>query len=148
MRQFLRNLILGDWLLKLLSLILAVLTWWAVKYSLKQKSVEAPNKPGFLQTPYTDLPITLVSGSSDVHLFKVKPAELDRITLEGPDDVLRGIRREDIKVLLDLSNFSPTSGLKSRVSVVAPPGTACIKMEPEEVEIIPPPPSAPATNSP
>ncbi len=148
MRQFLRNLIFGDWLLKLFSLLLAVLTWLAVSDSLRQKPVETPDKSNLWETSYTDLPIVPVSGNGNVHDFKVKPSEVNLLTLQGKQATIQGIERRHIRVIVDLTDAALTNGLKRRLSVIAPPGAACIHVEPEEVEIIPPPTPEPAKPAP
>ena len=135
MRQFLRNLMFGDWLLKFFSLALAVLTWLAVSFSLRQKPVEVPGKPDLLDQPYTDVPVAVVSSSTNVHGIRVSPSELD-VTVRGEKQVIQQLERQHIRVQVDLSDQAVTNGAKKAVDVVLPAGVTRVRVVPEEVEII------------
>jgi YbbR domain-containing protein len=139
MREFLRNLVFGDWLLKIFSLALAILTWLAVSFSLQQKPGAVPGKPDLSEQPYYDVPITVVSGSADVHDFKTRPSEVDVVTVQGEKTVIQKIERRFIRLQVDLTGATLTNGLKRRVEVITPPGVTCMRVLPEEVEIVLPP---------
>lgn len=139
MRQFLRNLVFGDWLLKIFSLALAVLTWLAVSFSLQQKPGAVPGQPDLSEQPYYDVPITVVSGTGDVHDLKTKPSEVDVVTVQGEKSIIQKFERRYIRLQVDLTGATLTNGLKRRVEVITPPGVTCMRVLPEQVEIILPP---------
>ena len=139
MREFLRKLIFGDWLLKIFSIALAVLTWLAVSFSLRQKPVDVAGKPDLSEQPYYDMPITVVSASTNVHDFKVKPSEVDVVTVQGDKAIIQKLERRHIRVQVDLTDATLTNGLKKRVDVIMPAGVTRVRVLPEEVEIILPP---------
>lgn len=148
MREFLRNLVFGDWLLKFFSIALAILTWLAVSFSLQQKPVAVPGKPDLAEQPYYDVPVTVVSGNADVHDFKIKPSEVDVVTVQGDKTIVDKLERRHIRVQVDLTGVAPTNGLRKRIDVITPPGVTCMRVLPEEVEIIFPPAPEPKTEGP
>jgi len=148
MREFFRNLFFGDWLLKIFSLALAVLTWLAVSFYLQQKPGAVPGKPDLSEQPYYDVPITVVSGSGDVREFKTRPSEVDVVTVQGEKAIINKIERRFIRLQVDLTGATLTNGLKGRIEVITPPGVTCMRVLPEEVEIILPPVPEPKKESP
>lgn len=138
MKQFVRNLLFGDWLLKLFSLMLALLTWFAVSDSLRKKAVEVYGKPDVSERPFFDVPVQPMSGNSDVHEFKLKPSEVN-VTLQGEKDVLQKVESRMIRIHIDLTDATVTNRTRWRVDVVPPTGTTTVRVDPEEVEVIPPP---------
>lgn len=146
MRRFLHILIFGDWLLKLFSISLAILTWLAVSIPLRQKPVEVPGKPDLSERPFFDVPVVLVSSDSDVRAFKVRPSEVN-VTVRGASNLLENLKRENIRVQVDLTSAESVPGLRRRLDVITPQGVAAMTIEPEQVEIIPPAPApAPKTS--
>jgi YbbR domain-containing protein len=143
MKQFFRNLILGDWLLKLFSLMLALLTWIAVSDSLRKKAVEVPGKPDLAEKHYFDLPVRIVSGSADVHDYKLKPSEVN-VKLQGDKNTMLAVERRMIHVQVDLTNLTITNGTRRPVEVIPPAGTMAVEIQPGEIEVIPPAPAPPA----
>jgi YbbR domain-containing protein len=142
MTRLLHYVFVRDWPLKLFSFALAVLTWLVISVSFADhaKVVEGGVPPSFGEKSLSDLPITLLSANGDVHEYRVKPAEVDTVKLQGDKLKLDQTGRQHIRVLADLSEMSPTNGLKVRLEVIAPPGLAVLKVVPEEVEILPPSP--------
>ncbi|MEY4387349.1 MAG: hypothetical protein RLY20_2632, partial [Verrucomicrobiota bacterium] len=61
MKQFIRNLLFGDWLLKFFSLMLALLTWLAISDSLRKKAVDVPGKPDIAERSFFDVPVVAIS---------------------------------------------------------------------------------------
>jgi len=138
MRQFLRNLVFGDWLLKIFSIALAILTWLAVSFTLQQKPVAVSGKPDLSERTLVDVPVVIVSSDADVHGFKVKPSEVNLI-IRGASNLLENLTREHVRVQVDLTATEIVPGLKRRLGVITPSGVAPMVIEPEQVEIIPPP---------
>ena len=139
MRQFIRTLIFGDWLLKIFSFTLATLTWLAVSFSQRQKPVDVHGRPDLSGNKFRDVPVLVVSGSADVHELKVSPSEVDLVTLQGERTIMDNLERKHIHIQIDLTGITITNGMKRRVDVITPPGVTCMSVDPEEVEIILPP---------
>ena len=143
MKQYFRNLIFGDWLLKLFSLMLALLTWLAVSDSLRKKAVEVPGRPDIAEKSYFDLPVRIVSGTGDMHEYKLKPSEVN-VKLQGDKNIMQAIERRMIRVQVDLTGIAVTNETRRPVEVIPPAGTMAIEVQPVEVEVIPPPTAQPA----
>lgn len=142
MRQFIRTLIFGDWLLKIFSLTLATLTWLAVSFSQRQKPVDVHGMPDFKELRFVDLPINIVSGSADVRELRVKKNEVDIVTVRGEKTIIETLQRKHIRIQVDLTGVTITNGLRKRIDVITPAGVTCIRVEPQEVEIILPEPGS------
>jgi YbbR domain-containing protein len=144
MRQFLRTLLFGDWLLKFFSLALAVLAWLAVSFSQRQKPVDILSNPGQQERSFFDEPVIVVSTETDVHEFKVKPSEVD-ITVQGARELIKDLTRKHVRVQVTLTGTNFTHGMRVPVEVVTPAGITHTATQPTEVEIIFPPALRPPT---
>jgi hypothetical protein len=138
MIQFLHNLLIRDWLLKLFSLTLAVLTWLAVSFSLRHEVVEVPGKPDVSEKPFYDVPVVVISAAGDARGFLTAPAEVD-VVLQGDKQLLEGLEKRQVHLVVELNGTQSASGLKRRVEVITPPGISHTRITPAEVEIIPRP---------
>jgi YbbR domain-containing protein len=146
MIHLLHYLFIRDWPLKLFSLALATLTWLAVSISGRENTVKVPGMPNLAERTYYDLPVLVVATAADVHDFRVKPSEVD-VTVQGEKAVLDNLQGRQIRVLVDLTTLVQTNGMKRRIEVITPPGVTHVRIEPDEVEIIPPaPPESSSTN--
>lgn len=137
MRRILHILIFGDWLLKFFSISLAILTWLAVSIPLRQKPVEVPGKPDLSERSLSDLPVTIVSSDSDVRGFSVRPSEVS-LTVRGASNLLENLKRENVRIQVDLTSTDPIPGMRRRLDVITPPGVASMSIDPDQVEVIPP----------
>jgi len=145
MMQFFKDLFLRDWLLKLFSLTLAVLTWLAVSFSLQRSVVSVPGAKNTSERTYYELPVTILSRSGLVPGIEVSPKELD-ITVRGDEEVLKSLSGKSIKVIVDLSDMATNAVQRLPVEVITPPGITQVKIDPDNfVEVIrPTPPSSQA----
>jgi YbbR domain-containing protein len=93
MRDFLRRHLLHDWQLKLLSLAIAVVLWWAVGHDPTVESiVTAPIE--FHHAPDN---LAMISDSS----FEVQ------VTVSGPERTIRAMKPSEVNAVLDLSGVNP-----------------------------------------
>ena len=132
MIQFLRNFFFHDWLLKLFSLTLAILTWLAVSFSLRQRVVPVPGPANVVEKTFYDLPVAVISENSDVSGFKVEPRELD-VTLQGNERLLAQVPRNEVRVLVDLSDVVLKTAQQLPVQVVAPAGITYVRVKPDNL---------------
>lgn len=81
--NFLRQLIIHDFWLKLFSLALAVVTWFTVSYAIQRRSTPAGNITlNTYQLTFYKVPVVVLSSASDVHDFRVDPREV-QVTVQG-----------------------------------------------------------------
>lgn len=135
MMQFLKDLLLRDWLLKLFSLTLATLTWLAVSFSLQRSVVTVPGADHTSERTYYELPVIIVSRSGAVPDVKISPKELD-VTVQGEEEILKKLSGKAIRVIVDVSELATNSVQRLPVEVITPAGVAQVKIDPDSfVEI-------------
>jgi len=139
MIDYLRNLILKDFWLKLFSLALAVLVWKFVNEAVKKKvpparGPEAVIQPLHRQT-FHRLPVVVMSSAADVRSFRVDPSEV-AVTIQGEPDLVDKVQPKEIHPLVDLTGIESASDLRKRIDVATPAGITLLRVDPPEVEII------------
>jgi YbbR domain-containing protein len=131
MIKLLRHLFVEDFLLKLFSLMLAVVVWLIVAFASRKEVAMTPRV-------FTDLPIRVLSAAEDVRGFKVSPNKAE-ITVQGSTATLQNLQSRDIQAIVDLSGVAAARDLHKRVEVTVPAGVALVHVVPEEVLVIFPP---------
>jgi YbbR domain-containing protein len=131
MIAFLRHLLFEDFWLKLFSLVLAVLIWLTVTFA-SQKEVGTESRV------FSNLPVTILAASEDVHNFKVSPREVE-ITVRGDAKTLQSLQSKDIQAVVDLTGVAAARDLRKRIEVSVPAGVTYLRAAPEEVQVIFPP---------
>jgi len=127
----LRNLIFGDFWLKLFSLALAVLVWLTVTF-VSQRDVRPDERV------FSHLRITVFAATEDVRNFRVSPNEV-QVVVQGDAQALQTLQSKDIRARVDLTGVTTAHELRKRVEVSVPPGIAYRRVMPGEVQIIFPP---------
>jgi YbbR domain-containing protein len=135
---FLRNFFFRDWLLKLFSLTLAILTWLAVSFSLKQRVTPVPGTLNVSEKTYFDVPVTIVSRDMDVSRFKADPSKVD-VTLQGSEAILQQLPKTSVRVLVDVSGTVLKQPQKMPVEIITPAGVAHVRTRPDNLVQISPP---------
>ena len=125
MIKFLRNLFFGDFWLKLFSLTLAILIWLAVSFAVQKEPQ---------MRTFSNLPVRIISSSHDVSNYKVRP-DVAEVTLQGERNLVRDLRANEIKVLVDLTG-SAAGYVRKRLEVATLPGISFVRVEPLEVEVV------------
>jgi YbbR domain-containing protein len=132
MITFLRNLVLEDFLLKLFSLMLAVLLWLTVSVARRKDS-------GIDQRVLSRmLPVTILASTEDVHNFRVNPSEV-AVTVQANPKTLQNLQTNDIRAIVDLTGVGAARELRKRIEVSVPAGVTHMRVMPEEVQVIFPP---------
>lgn len=134
----LREFIVQDFGWKLLSLALAVAVWLTVKGFSSDIATQA-------ERTFTNLPAQIVSGTTDVRTFKVRP-DVVQVTVKGRPDIIKALTERELHVFVDGSTADPTRNFRQRVEVSSPARITIAKVEPAEVEVIMP--LRPATTAP
>lgn len=119
----LRNFVLDNWKLKLLSLLLATMLWFVV-YLMGETKKEI------------SVPVTTVNLRKDTVLMKMDSTTVD-ITLTGRVSVLRDVKANDIRVSLDLSRVQEGENIFniSKGNVQIPRGVQIDEIRPTSVKI-------------
>ncbi len=153
MSEFLRELFLKDFWLKLFSFVLAVLTWFTVWFALERQGAPVPS---LALAPvdkfiYANLPIVVLSSAENVRSFRVSPKEVE-VTIQGSGKALRDLQARDIRALVDLTGVPPGTNVNKRIEISVPAGITLMRVEPTEVQVIAPPKpethaQSPGTNS-
>ncbi|MGO8925430.1 MAG: hypothetical protein ACLQU3_00690 [Limisphaerales bacterium] len=131
MITFLRHLFLEDFLLKLFSLLLAVVVWLIVTFASQKEA-------GMTPRVFSNLPIRVLSSAEDVRGFKVSPDEVE-VIVQGNVKTLQNLQSKDIRAVVDLTGVAAARDLHKPVEVSVPQGVTFIRVEPEEVQVIFPP---------
>ena len=143
--MWLRNLIFKDWLLKVLSVTLAVFIWVTVSVLIRREEPRQELTP-VLNTPARvfRVPVLVMSAAADVRECRVKPESVE-VTVRGEAAVLEKLQERDIHALVDLTDIESARGLRKRIEVTTPPGVVYTLVTPEDVEVVVPPkrPAAP-----
>jgi YbbR domain-containing protein len=137
MTNFLQNLVLRDFWLKLFSFVLASLVYFIVNIAIK-KDISPANLSLVAtdQVVLHDLPIIVLSTAQDVPSFTVTPQSA-MVTLQGDTAALRNVHRQDIRLLVDLTDKGTIKETRRRIEVSTPAGIARVKVDPEEVQLVP-----------
>ena len=135
MIKFLRHLCFDDFLLKLLSFVLALLFWLTVSFAIQQK--EGPSVQALSLTPDVRMvfrvPVQPLLPPADTRKPKFTPSEVD-ITLQGDSRLMQDLPTQDVRALVDLTTTTlrnPTN----RVQVTIPMGVTFVRITPAEVQV-------------
>jgi len=127
----LRDAIVKDFGWKLLSVALAIAIWLTVKGISSDSGTEK-------ERTFTDLPVQIVSGTTDVRKFRTNPDRV-QVTVKGQPALIKALPAREIHVMVDVTAADPPQTFRQRVAIMVPPHVTITKVEPAEVEIIVPP---------
>jgi|SRR5579862_1342628 len=137
MIPFLQELVLKDFWLKLFSFALASLIWFTVNIAIKNdiSPVASLSLSPTEQLVIRDLPIVVLSQADETRKFSVNPKTAS-VTLQGEAVTLRNLHKQDVRVLVDLSDPGMSQDFHRRIEVSTPAGIAHVRVEPEEVQVM------------
>ena len=139
-----RDIITRDIGWKLFSLLLAGIIWYPIWRSLEGGGTETSRSP-FASTEmqsqlFTNMNVTVMSASADVHEFSVKPDTVN-VKISGSPEDMSALRRNDIRAIVDLTDIEEKRDQRRSVNVLVPLGIkVVVRVIPAEVEIITPKP--------
>jgi hypothetical protein len=133
----LQNLVLKDFWLKLFSFALAGLIWFTVHIAIKNdiSPVASLSLSPTEQQVLRDLPIVVLSPANELASVSVTPKTAS-VTLQGEALSLAKLRRQDVRVQVDLSDPDAWHTTRRRVEVTTPAGVVPVRVDPEEVQIL------------
>ena len=133
----LRDLILNNFVWKLISLLLAVLVWWrvhAIHTTEKEQALTSVVSPE--ETATFSIPVRVLGPARTPRGFAVVPGEVN-VTLRGGSDALQRISTTNVLVYVD-AIFGPDVKSAKRTVVVRPPaGVKVHEIRPREVHVEP-----------
>ena len=121
--DFVKRYILNDWKLKGLSLVLAIMLWFAVSYVGESKlSVSVPVLPANLEKDF---------------MIKNMDVEGVLVMISGPVSVLKNLSPKDIKVPLDMGELKNGRHIINieKADIVVPKGVQIEAVKPDYVVI-------------
>ena len=130
---FVRNIVVKDFWLKLFSLVLAILIWLTVQFSIsKEVSPWAALIGRAVDEKVLVVPVSVPT--VDARTVAFAPAEV-QLTLRGDPKLLKTTGPEDIRAIVDLAGVQMADGLSRRVQVILPPGISYTQLIPDAVEV-------------
>lgn len=121
----------SDYWVKLFSLILAIMIWFAI-HSAIQRGIE-PRRPlpRAQSRVFNDLPIKVLTAAGDNRIFRVTPATVDiQLTLDSVSSI--EINSNDILPFVDLTG---PANVKQKIFINAPAGVKIDLVNPPTVEV-------------
>jgi|SRR5882724_843146 len=132
---FARNLVVKDFWLKSFSLVLAILIWLTVRFSINGEPSTSPWLAllgrAADETVLT-VPVHVPSGGPQT--ISVEPAEV-KVTLRGDPKILKDLRSDDIRAQVDLTGVETANGLLRPIEIILPSGIAYTRLSPNEVAV-------------
>ena len=88
---------------------------------------------------FDNLPVLVVSSASDVRNFRVAPGTV-AVKVSGSSEVMADLQASQIHAMVDLTDIQSAGDLRRRVDVSTPPGVTLVTVNPDQVDVIVPPP--------
>ncbi len=131
----LRDLILNNFVWKLISLILAMLVWWRVNTLVKTEEEQALTPAANLDETQTfNLPVRVLGPARNLGGFAVAPSEVT-VTLRGERDALRRVNATNLVVYVDATFALNAKSATLTVMVRPPAGVGVQEIKPPEVRV-------------
>jgi YbbR domain-containing protein len=134
--EFVRNNL--GW--KILSLSLAIAFWLTIKTVSTERGDQ-------VERLYINLPVHIVSSTTDVRTFKVTPDQV-AVTVKGRGDIMKALTDRELRIYADITgaDTSASRHFTRRVQVAIPVGVTIVRVDPTEVVVDIP--SSPSESSP
>lgn len=130
-----RDAILQNFWLKLFSLVLATMIWFAIAGA--QMNLR-PDRPGLgtLTRRIESVPITVMQSAADFRAFRVDPSHID-VTVRGPIAEVQALTARQLEVFINLTDAHDSAGLSKKILVHTPAGIAVVQVSHTEARIMP-----------
>lgn len=130
-----RDTLLHNFWLKLFSLVLATMIWFAIFSAQNTPRADRPLF-GNASVEFLQVPVTMMKSAGDLRVFRMEPAAVD-ITLHGPRAKAQALTASQLEVFISLSEVNDTVGLTKKILVHVPPDFTVVKISPPTVRITP-----------
>ena len=130
-----RDAILQNFWLKLFSLVLATMIWFAI---FGAQSNLRPSQPslGTVTRKIERVPITVMQSAADFRAFRVEPSHIE-VTVRGPIAEVQALTARQLEVFINLTDVQDTTGLNKKILVHTPAGVAVVQVSHTEARITP-----------
>jgi YbbR domain-containing protein len=130
-----RDAILQNFWLKLFSLVLATMIWFAI---FGTQTNLRPDRPvlGTVTRTFERVPITVMKSASDLRAFRVEPATVE-VTVSGPLAKVQVLTPAQVEVFISLTDVSDTVGMTKKILIHVPTDIALRNVSPTEARITP-----------
>jgi len=114
------------------SIFMALGIWLTVH----KFSGEGAPTPGLLsvQNTYTNVPVSVVSGSEDVHTVRVVP-NVVTVAVSGSSDAMAAFDSDRIHAFVNLTGADVAQEMRRRVEVATPPRVTILSINPPTVTV-------------
>lgn len=130
-----RAFIQHNFWLKLFSLLLATLIWFAINFGI-QNEMQLPQNP--ITNPATkenlNIPVRVLTRPGDPRVFKVEPEEVT-VSITGEAAILQAVNSKTISVFVDLTNVRSQRETNQQVRLNIPEGVIVINVSPRAVNV-------------
>ena len=135
-----RDWITKDFGWKLFSLILAIAFWIAIRRNIGETPGTVIPFTSMQTITFTNLPVSAVSASADVHNAQVIPNTV-AATLRGPSEIMSVLEQSRVHATVNLTGIDVANGSRLPVDVSAPPGVAVDQITPPKISVTFSPPA-------
>lgn len=130
-----RDAVLHNFWLKLFSLVLATMIWFAIFSAQNSPRADRPLF-GNASVEMHNVPITVMKSAGDLRTFRLEPGTVD-VTVQGPRAKAQVLTPGSLEVFINLSDVNDTVGLTKKILVHVPPDFTVVKVSPPEVRLSP-----------
>ncbi len=130
-----RDAILQNFWLKLFSLVLATMIWFAIFGAQNNLRVDRAAL-GTVTRKLERVPITVMKSAADLRAFSVEPSAV-AITINGPLAKVQALTPQQVEVFINLTDMSDTVGPTKKILVHLPADIALLDVTPTEARIAP-----------
>lgn len=127
-----RDAILQNFWLKLFSLVLATMIWFAI----------SGTSLGTMTRKIERVPITVMKSAADLRAFRVEPSVVE-ITVSGPLAKVQALTPQQVEAFINLTDMSDTVGPTKKILVHLPADIVLLGVVPTEARIAPIGPPSP-----
>lgn len=119
--MMLRDYILHNFWWKLLSLLLAGLTWLTIETAFRKDEArrESPVIPGASVRIFAAVPITLLAATTNTNRFRVDPSTVP-VEITGNSNELFRLQMEEIKAYVDISDAGEQKEFRRPIQTQVP----------------------------
>jgi hypothetical protein len=128
-----RDWFINDIYWKGFSILMAVGIWLTV-HKFSEEGAAAPTGLLSIQATYTNVPVSVVSGTADVHDAQIEPNAVT-VAMSGSRDVMASLDADRIHAFVNLSGIGEAHKTLWNVEVAAPPGATVLRINPAVVTI-------------
>ncbi len=130
-----RDAIAQNFWLKLFSLVLATMIWFAIS-GVQTNSRSDRATLGHSERKLKAVPITVMKSAADLRAFRVEPSTVD-ITVSGPSSQVQALTPQQVEVFINLTDMHDPVGPTKKINVHLPPGITLHTLSPAEATIAP-----------